>query len=78
MKVGWKWDEVGYQNYTNMLIGEYLHTLDDKKRLSLPAKFRKEVGKKVVVRFSPKNPNLNDLELDSWTYTGDRPTSLSI
>ena len=32
-----------------MLIGEYLHTLDDKKRLSLPSKFRKEVGKKVVV-----------------------------
>ena len=32
-----------------MLIGEYLHTLDTKKRLSLPAKFRKEVGRKVVV-----------------------------
>jgi MraZ protein len=32
-----------------MLIGEYLHTLDAKKRLSLPAKFRKEVGKKVVI-----------------------------
>jgi hypothetical protein len=32
-----------------MLIGEYLHTLDPKKRLSLPAKFRKEVGKHVVV-----------------------------
>jgi hypothetical protein len=36
------------------------------------------VGKKVVVRFNPKNPGSNDLELDSWTYTGDRPTSLSI
>jgi len=36
------------------------------------------VGKKVVVRFSPKNPTLNSLELDSWTYTGDRPTTLSI
>ncbi len=32
-----------------MLIGEYTHTLDIKKRLSLPAKFRKEIGKKVVV-----------------------------
>lgn len=32
-----------------MLIGEYQHTLDPKKRLSLPIKFRKEMGKKVVV-----------------------------
>lgn len=32
-----------------MLIGEYTHTLDDKNRLSLPAKFRKEFGKRVVV-----------------------------
>jgi len=32
-----------------MLIGEYVHTLDDKKRLSLPAKFRKELGSVVVV-----------------------------
>lgn len=32
-----------------MLIGEYIHTLDPKKRLSMPAKFRKELGKKVVV-----------------------------
>lgn len=36
------------------------------------------VGKRVVVRFNPKNPAFNDLELDSWTYSGDRPTSLSI
>jgi MraZ protein len=32
-----------------MLIGEYKHTLDSKKRLSLPSKFRKEVGREVVV-----------------------------
>lgn len=32
-----------------MLIGEYTHTIDPKKRLSLPSKFRKELGKKVIV-----------------------------
>ena len=32
-----------------MLIGEYVHTLDDKKRLSLPSKFRKELGKGAVM-----------------------------
>lgn len=32
-----------------MLIGEFRHTLDDKKRISLPAKFRKEIGKTLVV-----------------------------
>ena len=32
-----------------MLIGEYNHTLDDKNRMSLPVKFRKELGKSVVI-----------------------------
>lgn len=32
-----------------MFIGEYTHTVDEKKRFSLPAKFRKALGRKVVV-----------------------------
>ncbi len=32
-----------------MLIGEYNHTLDPKKRLSMPSKWRKELGKKLVL-----------------------------
>ncbi|MBI5126717.1 MAG: division/cell wall cluster transcriptional repressor MraZ [Candidatus Taylorbacteria bacterium] len=32
-----------------MLIGEYTHTIDDKNRLSMPSKFRQEMGKKVVL-----------------------------
>lgn len=33
----------------HMFIGEYTHTLDPKKRLSLPAKFRAEIGRKAVI-----------------------------
>ena len=33
----------------NMFIGEYQHSIDIKKRLSLPAKFRKELGRNVIV-----------------------------
>ncbi len=32
-----------------MLIGEFTHTLDDKKRITLPTKLRKELGKSVVI-----------------------------
>jgi len=50
-----KWDEVEYGSTSSpqgkkiMFIGEYTHTTDEKKRISLPAKFRQELGKKVVV-----------------------------
>ncbi len=32
-----------------MLIGEYTHAIDEKNRLSLPAKFRSQMGKKIVL-----------------------------
>jgi MraZ protein len=32
-----------------MFIGEYEHTLDEKKRVSLPKAFRVELGKKMVI-----------------------------
>ncbi|TSC92044.1 MAG: MraZ protein [Parcubacteria group bacterium Licking1014_17] len=32
-----------------MLIGEYKHTIDAKKRLSVPSKLRREVGEKAVL-----------------------------
>jgi MraZ protein len=32
-----------------MFIGEYAHTIDTKRRLAMPAKFRGEMGDKVVV-----------------------------
>ena len=32
-----------------MLIGEYIHTIDEKNRVSLPVKFRKEMGRKIII-----------------------------
>lgn len=56
-KILCKWDEVAYHSNSLpclvsiicMLIGQYTHTLDPKKRLSLPSQFRRELGKKVVL-----------------------------
>lgn len=45
-----KWEKVGKLiSAKNMLIGEYTHTIDEKSRMSLPFKFRKELGKKVIL-----------------------------
>lgn len=38
-----------------MLIGQYNHTIDAKKRLALPAKFRGELGGQVVVTKGVEN-----------------------
>ncbi len=32
-----------------MLIGEYHHNIDDKGRLTIPSKFREEIGEKFIV-----------------------------
>jgi MraZ protein len=32
-----------------MLIGEYIYTIDQKKRIAIPAKLRKSLGKRVVI-----------------------------
>ena len=46
-----KWDtpKLTKTQKKTMLIGEFRHTIDDKKRISMPASFRREVGKKIVI-----------------------------
>ncbi len=38
-----------------MLIGQYKHTIDSKKRLALPVKFRGELGTKVIITKGVEN-----------------------
>lgn len=45
---GKKWEILGL-SFGIMLIGEYKHTIDAKNRISLPSKFRKEMGKKIII-----------------------------
>ncbi len=60
-----------------MLIGEYTHTLDAKKRLSLPSKFRKEIGKKVVVTHGLDNC-LFVYSTKEWEKVAEKLTELSL
>src|SRR5512133_2484570 len=48
-----------------MFLGEYLHTFDPKNRISIPARFRKELGRVVVVTRGLDNC-LNVYSRKSW------------
>ncbi len=60
-----------------MLIGEYTHTIDDKNRISLPVKFRKEVGKKIVVTHGLDNC-LFLYSLNEWKKISEKLGTLGI
>lgn len=60
-----------------MLIGEYTHTIDDKKRVSLPARFRKELGKKVVITNGFEN-SLSVYSPSNWKVFADKLSVLSL
>lgn len=60
-----------------MLIGEYIHTLDEKKRVSLPVKFRKEVGKKIIVTSGLDNC-LWIFTLAQWKKISEKMAELSM
>ena len=59
-----------------MFIGEFTHTLDDKKRLSLPSKFRKELGKKVIITHGLDNC-LFMFTLSQWNKMAEQLGNLS-
>lgn len=60
-----------------MFIGEYTHSLDEKKRLSVPAKFRKEFGKKVVITYG-LNKCLAVYPMQQWKAFAEKLAKLSM
>ncbi|MDX1608271.1 MAG: division/cell wall cluster transcriptional repressor MraZ [Candidatus Spechtbacterales bacterium] len=60
-----------------MLLGEFSHSIDTKKRLAIPAKFRKEVGKSVVITRGLDNC-LFIFTKEEWKKLADKIGSLPL
>ena len=60
-----------------MLIGQYKYTIDNKKRLALPAKFRGELGVKVIVTKGVENCLVVYTEKE-WEVMSQKLSSLPV
>lgn len=60
-----------------MLIGEYKHTLDAKKRIAVPAKLRRELGRNVVITHGLDNC-LSVYPLKEWSRVSAKLGELSM
>lgn len=60
-----------------MFIGEYIHSVDEKKRLSVPAKFRKDLGKKGVITLG-LNKCLSLYPTKEWNLFAEKLSKLSM
>lgn len=60
-----------------MLIGTHKHILDSKKRVSLPAKFRKEMGNEVVITHG-LDSCLFVYTINEWEKVAEKLSGMSI
>ena len=67
-----------YNHEGNLTTGSWYKNFSDEQAARDFAAREMPVGKQVLVRFNPKDPTTSDLELDSFVYTNDRPTSLNL
>ena len=58
-----------------MFIGEYRHSIDPKRRLSIPAKFRKELGKHAVLT-KGLDSSLVLYPIEEWRRLAERLANL--
>ena len=55
-----------------MLLGEYHHSLDAKNRVSIPAKFRDELGEKFIVVRNIRKPCLCVYSTEEWARYAEK------
>lgn len=60
-----------------MLLGEYQHTVDEKGRIAVPAKFRKHLGKGVVITRG-FDTCLYLFSVDEWAKLAEKLSKLPI
>lgn len=58
-----------------MFIGEYRHIIDDKKRLAIPVKLRKQLGKEAVITRGLDNC-LVAYPMEGWKQTSEKLSKL--
>lgn len=63
--------------HTVMLIGQYTHELDSKKRFTVPAKWRKDLGTSIVIT-SGLDASLFVFSKDEWNKIAEKLSSLSL
>jgi MraZ protein len=62
---------------TPMLIGEYRHTIDEKRRLAIPSKLRKKIGKEAVITRGLDNC-LVLYPMKEWEIVSDKLAKLPV
>ena len=58
-----------------MILGQYIHQIDSKKRLSLPARWRSEVGAKLIIT-SGLDRSLYIYTVTEWEVIAEKLSSL--
>ncbi len=61
-----------------MFLGEFSHTLDNKGRLTVPAKYRDQLAPGLVVTRSPVERCLLALPLDKWGEVAEKINALPL
>lgn len=73
IKIFTKWVKV----VKAMLIGEYQHTLDTKKRIAIPARWRRELGRRLVITHGLDNC-LAIYPIKEWQRVSEKLAALSL